>query len=76
MELPGSGVKLFDVGELEIVKTTRIEFTKEILKGYAVFSDNSRREIIFYPQSNTFRFVNENQNYKVKCKGMLVYPLT
>lgn len=71
-----SRVEVFDVREFEIVKTTNVVIVKEILKGYAVFSDNSKREIYFYPQANTFRFANENQNYRIKCKGMLVYPLT
>lgn len=69
-------VKAFDVREFEIVKETRIILAKEILKGYAVFSDNSKCEIIFYPQYNVFHFANENQNYRIKCNGMLAYPLS
>ena len=71
-----SKVEVFDVRELKIVKTANVVIVKEILKGYAVYSDNSKREIYFYPQANTFRFADENQNYRIKCKGMLVYPLT
>jgi len=76
LRFPDSEVKVFDVRKTRIEKTTSNDFAKEILNGYAVFSDNSKREVYFYPQTNVFRFADETQKYKVKCKGMLVYPLT
>ena len=76
LEFSDQEVKPFDVREFEIVKETKIILAKETLKGYAVFSDNSKCEIIFYPQYNIFHFANGNQNYRIKCKGMLIYPLS
>lgn len=75
LEIRESEIKIINVSTLQIRKANGFDLIKENIKGLAVFSDGTKKAIIFYPQSNNFRFVDSRQRYNIQYHGLLAYQM-
>lgn len=75
LEFSDCKIKTIDVSNLKIKKANGFYLIKEIQHGFVILSDGTKKAIVFYPQSNSFSFVDSRQRYNIQYHGLLAYQM-
>lgn len=69
----GENTKSIDLKKYKVKTEYSGVLAKDILYGNAVTSENVKESVVFYPDSNTFRFADGKTKYRICSEKLLAY---